>query len=89
LNENGITLEVIAPYSLEENGLTERTNRTVIETLRSLLIHSKIPEHQWHHLLLLAILLINLSPKPNFGKALKTTPHEELFGKPSPLYTNL
>jgi len=45
LDENGITLKVTAPYSLEENGLVEYTNRTVIETLRSLLIHLKIPEH--------------------------------------------
>jgi len=89
MKENGITLEVTAPYSPEQNGLAERTNRTVIETLRSILIQSKLPENLWHLLLPLAIQQINLSPKPNFGKQTLTTPHEELFGKPSPLYPKL
>jgi transposase InsO family protein len=89
MDENGITLEVTAPYTPEQNGLAERTNRTVIETLRSLVIQSKLPERLWYLLLPFAIQQINLSPKPNFGQQRRTTPHEELFGKPSPLYPKL
>jgi transposase InsO family protein len=90
LQEQGITLETTAPYTPAQNGLAERANRTVIEVLRSLLIQLKLPHTLWPTLLNLAILHINISPKPDHAQAgHQPTPYQELYGRPSPLYARL
>lgn len=35
--DNGINRELIAPYTLEQNGVAERKNRTVVEMGRSMM----------------------------------------------------
>jgi histone deacetylase 1/2 len=89
IQDNGITLETSSPYAHEQNGLAERANRTVIDTLRSLLIQSKLPEKLWPILLDLAIQHVNLSPHPMGNKGHEATPFQDLYKRPSPLYSKL
>ena len=42
-----IKREYTVPENPEQNGVTERNNRTVVETARSLLIESKLPNSYW------------------------------------------
>lgn len=45
LNTHGIERDGIPPYSPELNGIAERTNRTIVESARSMIYHAKMP--QW------------------------------------------
>jgi transposase InsO family protein len=47
LSEKGVRHEVTAPYSPEQNGLIERDNRTIMESVRSLLHTSGLPLSFW------------------------------------------
>lgn len=54
-----------APYTPEQNGLVERSNRTVIEAARTMLIHSKLPKFLWAEAANTAVFVLNrtLSPR--------------------------
>lgn len=46
-NECGIRHESSAPYTPEQNGVAERTNRTLLDTTRCMLISSGLPPALW------------------------------------------
>ena len=57
----------------QQNGVAERLNRTLVETVRSMLIDSKLPHKFWAEALSTATYLRNRSPT----KAIEgMTPHE-------------
>ena len=90
ITEWGLTMEISAPYAHEQNGKAERHNRILLDILRSLLIQSRLPDTFWPVILPLALLHKNIAPKPQFGqKGHKATPYQELFDRPSPLYTQM
>lgn len=43
----GIGVDRAAPYTLEQNGITERTNRTLLDMTRSMLKHAGLPAQFW------------------------------------------
>lgn len=45
--ETGIQLHTTAPYTPEQNGVSERKNCTIITRARSMMLHSGLPEHFW------------------------------------------
>eukprot|EP00253_Pinus_taeda_P014589 PITA_14589 len=45
--EAGIERELIVPYNLEQNGVTERKNRTIKERVRAMLQDQDIPQSLW------------------------------------------
>jgi hypothetical protein len=47
LEEHGIRLEPTVPYTPEQNGVSERSNRLIFEKLRSILYDSKAPKNLW------------------------------------------
>jgi len=47
LAQEGITREVSAPYSKQQNGILERCNRTVLDPARSMLKHGGMPHKLW------------------------------------------
>ena len=47
LADKGIKVEMTAPYSPSQNGVSERINRTIIEKTRALLIGKSIPFFLW------------------------------------------
>ncbi|KAH9705465.1 hypothetical protein KPL70_011882 [Citrus sinensis] len=65
--ENGILRHKIVTYTPQQNGLIERMNRTLIEKVRCLLIHSKLPKALWAEALNTACYLVNRSPSTAIG----------------------
>ena len=50
------------PKTPELNGLAERMNWTIMERVRSMLSHEKLPKSFWFETMLTAVYLINMSP---------------------------
>ena len=47
LQMNGIQRKLTVPYTLEQNGVAERKNRTLAEMARCMMIQSKLPPSFW------------------------------------------
>jgi hypothetical protein len=80
LSENGIESQLTAPGTPQQNGVAERRNRTLLESVRSMMSYSDLPKSFWGHALETAAYLLNLVP----SKSVPKTPLELWTGdKPS------
>ena len=61
--QQGIRHEVTVSSTPQHNAVAERMNRTIMERIRSMLSHAKLPKRFWDEALRTAVDLINLSPK--------------------------
>ena len=78
LKDEGIEHQYSIPKTPEQNGVSERMNRTLVETVRSMLADSRLPQRFWAEALSTAAYMINRSPT----KALDDkTPFEAWYGK--------
>eukprot|EP00794_Sanderia_malayensis_P014955 gene14955-biopygen12465 len=79
--ERGILREDTIPYTPQQNGVAERMNRTIMETVRSIMHHAKLPMMFWAEAVSTAVYIRNRCPT----SALKEkTPYESwLKEKPS------
>ena len=57
--EKGIFREFTNPHTPEQNGVSERLNRTIIETVRSMIFHAKLPLSFWAEAANTAVYLRN------------------------------
>ena len=74
----GIRIEYTVPKTPDLNGLAERMNRTIMERVRSMLSHAKLPKSYWAKAMYTVVYLINKSPSvPLKGDV----PHRVLTGK--------
>jgi hypothetical protein len=79
---HGIRQVFTGPFAPQQNGLAERSNRTVIEMTRCLLKDSQAPRHLWAEATNTAVYIINRCPtKPLRGD----TPYHALHGTPANL----
>ena len=62
LKNEGIRHELTVPKTPEQNGVAERMNRTVVETVRSMLSEAKLPHKLWAEAVSTAVYLRNRSP---------------------------
>jgi hypothetical protein len=62
LAEEGIIGEVSAPYSQQQNGISERWNRTVLDPVRSMLTHGGMPNKLWAEAVSTAVYIKNRLP---------------------------
>ena len=62
LIENGITYEPSAPYTQNQNGVSERMIRTIVEKARSMLHDAKLGESFWEEAVRTAVYLHARSP---------------------------
>ena len=78
LKKEGIRHERTIPKAPEQNGVSERMNRTLVESVSSMLADTNISHMVWAESLLTAVYLRNRSPtKAIHGK----TPCEALTGE--------
>ncbi len=62
LEKAGVNHELTIPQTPEQNGVAERMNRTLMESVRSLLADSGLSKEFWGEALSTATYLRNLSP---------------------------
>ena len=62
LRAEGVCHELTIPKTPEQNGVAERMNRTLTESIRSMLINAKFPQTFWAKALSTAVYLRNRSP---------------------------
>ena len=74
--QQGIEVQLTAPYSPSQNGAAERLNRTLVELARAMMAAQNLPEYLWEYAIEHAAYLRERAPT----KALKgKTPHEAWF----------
>nr|GEV43987.1 zinc finger, CCHC-type [Tanacetum cinerariifolium] len=73
----GIIHETTAPYTPQQNGVTERKNRALKEMVNSMLSYSGLSEGFWGEAILTACYLLNRVP----NKRNKTIPYELWYKK--------
>ena len=80
LLEHGILSQLTAPGTPQQNGVSERRNRTLLEMVRSMMSYSSLPFSFWGYALQTAAYILNVVP----SKSVQKTPLELWSGrKPS------
>jgi hypothetical protein len=62
LESTGVRHQLTIPYTPQQNGVAERTNRTIVEKARSLLSDAGLPKAYWAEAVSTAVYLINRTP---------------------------
>lgn len=57
--EHGIIHQRSAPRTLQQNGLAERKNRTIVKMINYMLVNSKLPFNLWGEALFSACHILN------------------------------
>ena len=82
MSQHGILHQSSCAHTPQQNGVAERKNRHLIETARTLLLHSHVPFRFWGDAVLTACYLINRMPSSVLHAQI---PHSLLFPD-QPLY---
>lgn len=85
LRSSGVQHQTTASYTPQQNGLSERMNRTIVERARSMLSDARLGKEFWAEAVNTAVYLINRSPASGVNKK---TP-EELWTHKKPDLQNL
>lgn len=62
LSTDGISFEPSAPYTQNQNGVSERAIRTIVEKARTMLLNARLSEGFWEEAVRTAVYLKNRSP---------------------------
>ncbi|EKM74358.1 hypothetical protein AGABI1DRAFT_48147, partial [Agaricus bisporus var. burnettii JB137-S8] len=65
--EKGIIHETTAPYAHQQNGRTERLNRTLLDKIRAMMTNAYIPESYWEFAIQTAVHVYNRMPMRRIG----------------------
>ncbi|RVW46594.1 Retrovirus-related Pol polyprotein from transposon TNT 1-94 [Vitis vinifera] len=82
MSHHGILHQSSCAHTPKKNGVAERKNRHLVETARTLLLHSNVPFRFWGDVVLIASYLINRMPSSVLHDQI---PHSLLFHD-QPLY---
>ena len=74
----GIRQQFSAPYTLQQNGVSERDGRTIMDITRCLLNETNLPKTLWREIASTAVFIINRLQHASIGG---DTPHYRMFGK--------
>ena len=77
-SEKGIFREYTVPHTPEQNGVSERLNRTIIEAVRSMIFHADVPLFLWAEAVSTAVYVHNRSPTSALDNK---TPYECWYGE--------
>ena len=83
--EKGISFRLSCPHTSPQNGKVERKIRSIINIVRTLLIHASLPSSFWHHALQMATYLLNMLPSKN----LHYQSHLKILYQKDPAYSHL
>ena len=72
LAENGIVQHLTSPYTPQQNGVSERRNRTLQDMIRSMFNLTNLPYSFWDYALETSVRILNMVPTKKVDK----TPHE-------------
>jgi len=86
MRESGISHEKTAPYSPEQNGVSERANRTLVGRAKAMILDGKMGDNLWAEAMHTAVYLTNQSPTR--AKPEHKTPYE-LWTRHQPDLTRL
>ncbi|MBW0546286.1 hypothetical protein O181_086001 [Austropuccinia psidii MF-1] len=78
LMKNGIKSLSTAPYSPQQNPISERANRTLMERTRCLLLDSKLPMSWWGEAAATEAYFLNRTPSETLGMK---TPFEKFYNR--------
>ncbi|CAI7876009.1 unnamed protein product, partial [Closterium sp. NIES-54] len=79
VNGKGIVHDLTCPYTPQQNGMAEREMRTVVESVRTMLLHMGVQHHWWHLALRQAVWVRNYLERSALPP--RTTPYQLLTGK--------
>ena len=85
LQQKRIISQRTCPYTPQQNGVSERKGRHLLDRVRSLLLESSVPTRFWPKALPIAVHLINRLPSP---RTEYQTPYYRLF-QTQPMYSHL
>nr|GFB42685.1 retrovirus-related Pol polyprotein from transposon TNT 1-94 [Tanacetum cinerariifolium] len=77
LSKNGIVQNLTSPYTPQQNGVSERRNRTLLDMARSMFNLTTLPLSFWDYALESAVHILNMVPTKKVDK----TPYEIWHGK--------
>ena len=77
LKQKGIRHEISAPYSLQQNGVAERMNRTLLEAARSMIFSAGLSKAYWSEAVTAAAYVHNKVITTSTG----VTPYERWYGR--------
>jgi hypothetical protein len=75
---HGIRREKTVPQTPQENGVSERMNKTIMERARSMRLHAGLPLHFWADAIDIVVYLIKRGPSSSLNGRI---PKEEWTGK--------
>ncbi|CAI7875190.1 unnamed protein product [Closterium sp. NIES-53] len=79
VNGKGIVHGLTYPYTPQQNGMAEREMRTVVESVKTMLLHMGVQHHWWHLALRQAVWVCNCRERSTLQPG--TTPYQLLTGK--------
>lgn len=79
LEELGIITRVTAPYTAEQNGVSERSNRTINTKACCMMIQSNAPIKYWYHAVQYSVML--QSRTLTTALEMKETPYQKWYGR--------
>ena len=71
--------ELTVPYTPEQNGVSERMNRTLMESARTMMARAGLPDSCWAEAVAAAAYVRNRTPTRAFKEP--TTPYERWYGR--------
>nr|GEV28696.1 transposase, MuDR, MULE transposase domain protein [Tanacetum cinerariifolium] len=77
LKEHGIIAHRTPPYTPQNNGVSKRRNRTLLDMVRSMMSQTTLPNSFWDYALETAVRILNMVPTKKVDK----TPYEIWHGK--------
>ena len=63
LDDHGISHQLTVPYTLQQNGLAERINRTLVNLVRCMIHSENVPRQFWAEALNTPVYIRNRAPR--------------------------
>ncbi|GJW86329.1 retrotransposon protein, putative, ty1-copia subclass [Tanacetum coccineum] len=77
LKEHGIIAQRTPPYTPQNNRVSERRNKTLLDMVRSMMSHTTLPKSFWDYVIESAARILNMVPT----KKVEKTPYEVWHGQ--------